>query len=129
MLSLFPEDPRSLVHFVEASRLLHRFVQARAEAPPGDADDRRRLGEAYYLLGVAEAHITSNYWYAETEFFLESAIRLAPDSDFARKAYAWLEEDVLIGYSGSAGLEVPNDVSDYLRELRELLDGGAASSQ
>ena len=129
MLSLFPEDPRALVHFVDASRLLHRFVQAHAESPPADAIERRRVGEAYYLLGVAEAHITSNYWYAETEFFLESAIRLAPGTDFARKAYAWLEEDVLIGYSGSAGLDVPADVSEYLRELRELIDGEAATSQ
>lgn len=121
--SLFPEDPRALVHFVEASRLLHGYVQAHAaDADAAAAPARDRLGEAYYLLGVAESHITSNYWYSETEFFLESAIRLSPGSSYARKAYAWLEEDVLMGYSGSAGLALPEDVAEYLGKLRRLIE-------
>ena len=119
--SAFPQDPRAMVHFVAASRLLHRYVDAR----PGVSHEatRERLAEAYYLLGVAEAHITSNYWYSETEFFLESAIRLAPRSQMARKAYAWLEEDLLLGYSGSAGTELPPEVAEHLQELRDLIDG------
>ena len=128
--SLFAEDPRALVHFIEASRLLHRYVQTHSAADqPRDDADRERLGEAYYLLGVAESHITSNYWYSETEFFLESAIRLSPASAFARKAYAWLEEDVLLGYSGSAGVALPEDVSEYLEELRALIDGRTRTPQ
>lgn len=121
--SLFPEDPRALVHFIEASRLLHRYVQGHARGS-GDSAAREQLGEAYYLLGVAESHITSNYWYSETEFFLESAIRLSPRSSYSRKAYAWLEEDVLMGYSGSAGLDMPEDVAEYLRQLRSLVESG-----
>lgn len=121
--SLFPEDPRALVHFVEASRLLHRYVRAHSGSG-GNRSARERLGEAYYLLGVAESHITSNYWYSETEFFLESAIRLSPGSSYSRKAYAWLEEDVLMGYSGSAGLDMPEDVAEYLRQLRDLIEDG-----
>jgi hypothetical protein len=42
----FPADQLGLVHFVVASSLLHRYVDARAATTPA-------LVEAYYLLGVA----------------------------------------------------------------------------
>ena len=60
---------------------------------------RTPLAEAYYLLGVAESFISRTLWMSETEFFLETAIRLAPKSVSARQAYAFLEEYVLIRYT------------------------------
>jgi hypothetical protein len=81
------------------------------------------LAEAYYLLGVAESYISRSLWVSETAFFLETAIHLAPKSVHARQAYAFLEQYVLAGYTGSAGLHLPADVRVHLAELRRLLDG------
>jgi hypothetical protein len=112
----FPADRLGLVHFVVASGLLHRYVDTRTVTGTP-------LAEAYYLLGVAESYISRTLWMPETEFFLETAIRLAPQSMPARKAYAFLEEYVLMGHTGSAGLHLPADVQARLAELRRLLNG------
>ena len=112
----FPADRLGLVHFVVASGLLHRYVDMSAVTGTP-------LAEAYYLLGVAESHISRTLWMPETEFFLETAIRLAPQSVHARKAYAFLEEYVLVGYTGSAGLHLPAEIQARLAELRRLLNG------
>lgn len=115
----FPADRRGLVHFIAASSRLLRYVDS-------DVTTVAQAVEAYYLLGVTESYISHTQWLSETEFFLETAIRLAPSSPFARKAYAFLEEYVLTGYSGSSGLHVPPDVQAHLAELRALIDGGQA---
>jgi hypothetical protein len=112
----FPADWLGLVHFVVASGLLHRYVDTRTvtEIP---------LAEAYYLLGVAESHISRTLWMSETEFFLEAAIRLAPQSVPARKAYAFLEQYVMVRHMGSSGLHLPADIQARLAALRRLLNG------
>ncbi|HEY7493928.1 MAG TPA: hypothetical protein VIH59_22850 [Candidatus Tectomicrobia bacterium] len=112
----FLADRQGLVHFILASRLLHRYVS-------DNARPALQLAEAYYLLGVAESYIPRSSWISETEFFLEMAVRLAPTSPHAKKAYAFLEEYVITGYTGTMGLHLPSDVQDHLDELRRLLHG------
>ena len=82
-----------------------------------------QLAEAYYLLGVTDSNLSRSSWIPETEFFLEMAIRLAPTSPSAKKAYALLEKHVTMGYSGSAGLYLPPEVKTHLDELRRLIGG------
>ncbi len=113
--SLFPEDPKGLVHFIAVSAHLHRFIASNAEDPV-------KRAEAYFLLGVAESRITRSYWLSETTFFLENAIRLNPKSPMAKQAYAYLEEDILLGYTGSSGMHVPDDVQEYLQSIRMLME-------
>jgi hypothetical protein len=109
----FPADRRALVQYIAASGILHRFL---AEHPEPTAE----TGEAYYLLGLAELHIARDYWVSQADFFLEQAIRTAPGTKLARGAYALLEEETLLGYTGSAGLQLPDDVRRHLAELRAL---------
>jgi hypothetical protein len=109
----FPADRRALVQYIAASAILHRYLAAHPE-PSTEA------GEAYYLLGLAELHINRDYWVSQADFFLETAIRTAPRSKFARDAYALLEQETLLGYTGSAGLQLPEDVRRHLAELRAL---------
>jgi len=56
-----------------------------------------------------------------SEFYLETAIRLAPKAPFAEKAYLVLEERLVADYSGSGGTHVPDDVKALLKELREMI--------
>jgi hypothetical protein len=114
-LILFPSDRRALVHYVFASKLLHNHVATQREPSP-------ELARAYYLLGVAESRIGPNFWISQSEFYLETAVRMAPGSDVARDAYALLEEETFAGYTGSGGLQLPDDVERHLRELRQLLE-------
>ncbi len=112
---LYPSDRRALVHYAFASRLLHEYVATHRER--GD-----ELARAYYLLGVAESRIGRGFWVSQADFYLEMAIRMAPTSATGREAYALLEEETLSGYTGSSGLNLPPDVEQHLRELRELIE-------
>ncbi len=110
----FPADRRVLVHYVVASSILHRFVEAN---PEGEA-----AAEAYYLLGLVESRIGRNAWVSQAGVLLEEAIRLAPKAPFAETAYAILEEETLLDYGGAEGEPLPPDVAANLAELRGLLD-------
>lgn len=115
----FLADRQGLVHFTLASGLLHRYVNSSSQP-------NRQLAEAYYLTGVAESYIPRTSWISETEFYLETAVRLAPASPFGQKAFAFLEEYLLMGYTGSSGLHLPTDIQQRLDDLRSLMSGRSA---
>jgi hypothetical protein len=114
-LILFPSDRRALVHYVFASKLLHSYVATHREPGP-------ELARAYYLLGIAESRIGPSFWISQAEFYLETAVRMSPGTDVGRDAYALLEEETISGYTGSGGMQLPDDVEAHLRQLRQLLD-------
>jgi hypothetical protein len=112
----FLADRQGLVYFIAASSLLHRYVNTATKSKP-------QLAEAYYYLGVAESYVPRTSWISETEFLLETAIRLAPTSKYGKKAFAFLEEYLIVGYSGSSGLHLPSDVKRRLDDLRQITQG------
>jgi tetratricopeptide (TPR) repeat protein len=103
-----------LVRLIAASGLLQRYVASTLDLP-------ERVGEAYYLLGVIESRVGRSFWASQTEFFLETAIRMGPSQPYADPAFALLEEFLVSGYGGSAQREVPPDVVERLRKLDELM--------
>jgi len=110
----FPMDRQAFVDYAFASAKLHKYL---IDSRPSD----KKSAEAFYYLGVTESVIGRSYWISETEYYLESAIRLNPSAPFARRAFAMLEEHALLEYSGSSGTHIPEDVQDDLRGLRALL--------
>jgi len=110
----YPSDRRGLVKFIAATTLLHRFLSR-------DPDDLNNVAEAYYLLAVAESYISRSYWVSETDFLLAQAIRTAPKSPIARRAYAFLEQYTLSGHAVTAR-SVPEELKSNLEELRELIE-------
>ena len=113
----FPEDRAALAHFVVASGVLQRYIDAHRE-PSAE------LGEAFYLLGVVEARIGRNYWVTPAPFLLERAIRLAPGAAFADDAYALLERETFGAYEGSDWEDLPAEDAARLEELRRLVGSG-----
>ncbi len=112
-LNQFPMDQQGQIHFLVASSLLHEFV---VKKPTG-----KEAAEAYFLLGLTESLNGRAFRASQNEFYLETAIRNAPNSVFAERAYRQLEEQILFEYSGSAGTYVPEEADTLLRELRELI--------
>ncbi len=111
-LGIFPSDRRGLVHYILASRVLHRRL-ANHENPVS--------AEHYYLLGIAESRIGRNEWIAQSHFYLELAIRLDPTTDVAYRALALLEEELLFEYGVTDLSELPGSLRDRLAELRRLV--------
>jgi tetratricopeptide (TPR) repeat protein len=115
----YPADRAALVHDLVASALLHRALAGGLASP----DER---AEASYLLGLAELRSDPSRQLPQAEAYLEAAIRAAPGSGIAQDAYAVLEEQTVLGWSGSGGFELPSDVRDWLAELHAIADGGRA---
>jgi hypothetical protein len=112
-LRRFPADRAGLVHDLVASSWLQRLVAAEPEPSP-------RTAEAYALLGAVELRDQHSTWLSQAEFYLETAIRMAPGSETAKGAYALLEEETRAGWSGSGGEHLPPDVGRWLDDLHAL---------
>jgi len=113
-------DSAGLVRLIAASGLLQRYVASTIDLP-------KRVGEAYYLLGVIESRIGRSFWASQAEFFLETAIRLGPNERYAEAAFELLEEFLVSGYTGSAGTHVPPDGVKKLRDLDDLMKRARAN--
>jgi hypothetical protein len=107
-------DRRALVHALVASSRLHRFLASEPSDPLEQA-------EAYWLLGLTETRIHHSLWLSEADVYLETAVRSAPHSRFAARAYELLERETLAGYTGSGGLHLPDDVREHLESRRKLV--------
>jgi tetratricopeptide (TPR) repeat protein len=112
-LRRYPADRADLVHKIVASGMLYRYVQG--EKVPQDS-----LAEAFYLLGISDAFLRRSFERSEAQFYLEQAIRLEPGSDLAQVAFAELETQTLLAYSGSSGLHLPGDVQRWLAQLKAI---------
>ena len=112
----YPSQRSALVEYIAASSLLHRYL---VSAPA----DIANVSEAHYLLGLAEYRIYLDDWLPQAELYLEIAVVLAPDAPWARPAYSLLVEKVHRTYMQSPGGQLPPEVEERLRELKDAIDG------
>jgi hypothetical protein len=111
-------DERSLVRYVVASGILHRWLEGGAREPA-------ERSEAWSLLGLCELQTGDTFWLSQAEFYLETAIRSAPGSEPAKRAYELLEAETIESYTGAAGMDLPPSVAARLAELHALAEGRA----
>ena len=109
----YPADRRAFVHYLMASATLNEIVAA--ERAPN-----RDQAHAYYLLGTTELWLDASYWSTPADYYLEQAIRMAPQSEIAKRAFELLESETIFAYSGSGGTNLPADVRRRLDELRRI---------
>ncbi|MBW1843791.1 MAG: hypothetical protein JRJ05_05565, partial [Deltaproteobacteria bacterium] len=115
-LDEYGDGQGSLLHFIAASSILERYIDAH---PMRNAE----LSEAYYLRGILETRIGRNYWVTTAPFFLEESIRIAPTAPSAAEAIIVLEREMLAAYEGSDIEELPDEEEEHLAELRALIEG------
>jgi hypothetical protein len=104
----------ALVDYVAASRLLYQYLESNAGSVAQGA-------EAYYLLGLTQYRIESNAWLPQAELFLEKAIRTAPGSTSARRAFALLRAKVQEGFIAQ-GQDIPDEVARHLQMLSDMVE-------
>lgn len=119
----YPLGRDRFVYDLVASSLLLQFLDG------SEVVSDAKTAEAYYLLGVVESRSVDSYWVPQADFHLEASIRMAPDSPFAEDAYAILEENLVVGYGGVSGADLPADVWATLSELRRIIDESAPTAE
>lgn len=106
-------DQENVVLHIAASAILHQMLN---ENEPNNLRD----SEIYFMLGKAEESLADSIWVSEIENYLEQSIRLAPRSKWSKLSYELLEDQYVLGYSGSSGTHIPDDVKKLLDELKVL---------
>jgi hypothetical protein len=109
----YPYSRAGLIYDLLASSLLHRLLDAPTQKPSDGA-------ETYYLLGVTDSAVRSSPWLSDAHWYLASAIRTAPHSAIAARAFNAYEDMTILEWSGSAGTQMPRDVVAELDRLRAL---------
>jgi hypothetical protein len=101
------------IRLLIASGVLTKFV---SENPKS-----KQVPEILYWLSVAENRLAHTYFFSLGDLYLKDCIKLYPQSPFARKCYNLYEENINVGYSGSAGTDIPDTEKRELLKLKGLL--------
>jgi len=76
--------------------------------------------EAYYLLGLSYEVTKDLATWSIHEYYYESCIKQAPHSTWSKSCYEALEKSIYLGYTGSRGTYIPEDVFQKLQDLKKL---------
>jgi hypothetical protein len=79
------------------------------------------VATAMYWKAVSERLVGFSYFYSLADMQLRTCITDFPKSKVAKKCYKEFERQVVIGYSGSGGVNIPEDVKAELTRLKSLI--------
>ena len=94
------------IEFLRATALLHRSL--------GDAKTALEKAEVYWLLGSSYDSLTDLDFWQMTEAFYERCIDAAPHTKLAKKCFDRYEDQVTLGYTGTAGTDIPMELQKTL---------------
>lgn len=98
---------------LRASVLLHKVLESPGAQSPAK-------GEALYYLGQIYHRISSNLFFRFGEMYLKACIVEYKKTAIARSCYSALEQQILEGYSGSSGINIPDEEEMELTRLKRL---------
>jgi hypothetical protein len=108
---------KGTVELLRATALLHQMLDSKSQ-PAG-----KRRAKALYSLGLAYSELPSFFINELPEMFLEQAIREYPGTEEAQRAFKLFQRVVTLGYTGSGGVRVPDDVKLTLQTLHDIAYG------
>lgn len=100
------------IDYLRATSLLHAYIATKPA--PKDA------AEALFMLGNAYENLEPLGFWSTSEIYYEACIRKFPHSEIAKRCFGSYKDSMTIGYSGSAGTNIPMNVQSNLRGLEAL---------
>ena len=80
---------------------------------------KETIAEALYWLALAERSIYDSMYFSLSDLLLKTCVRSYSIQPFARKCLQEYEDQLIFSYTGSRGTEIPSEVADELRLLKE----------
>jgi len=100
------------VDYLRASSLLHDSLM--------NPKNKTTKAESLYLLGVVYELLGDSGFWELPDVYFEACVRELPNSNTAKSCYRKYEQNIVVGYSGSAGIFIPSDERMKLNELKKL---------
>ncbi len=117
----YPVDRTADVYYLRASSVIHQLLQTAPEGMYG-AQALLMAGICYEVLNPIRTENIHDIYY-------ETCIRKFPRTSQAELCYRRYEESIYLGYTGSAGTDIPSDVKKRLGELKALSQVSASPPQ
>jgi hypothetical protein len=112
-LQSYERDHAGDVEYLRATALLHEGMPL-AKTPADQARALYLLGKSYEVLDeLGSWNLHENYY--------ESCVLRDPKSATAKRCFNRLEASLYLGYSGSAGVNLPADERSRLEKLRGMV--------
>ena len=86
-----------------------------------DKPQSKLAPQILFWLGVADKQLGSTYLFSLGDLYLKECIQQYPKSTFAKKCYREYEDNLIFGYSGSSGTDIPEDEKKELARLKALI--------
>ena len=102
----------AFVDYLRISSELHEGIQG-TSSKSRRATYYRQLGQVYEVLKDA------GFWDIPLVYY-EACIKELPKSPIAKKCYREVEEEITLGFTGSAGTFIPESEKKHLQKLREM---------
>lgn len=104
--------PNSEVKLLRASVYMHDLLRRFPESP--------QTAEALFLIGLSYDTLQELGLWSMHEMYYHACILKSPHTKLAEKCYQKYEDSVTMGYTGSAGTNVPKAVREHLGRLKAL---------
>lgn len=108
----YPADRAAEVLYLRLTATVHELLRL---YPNG-----KHAGEGLLLLGVSYEALRDLDLWSLHEMYYAACIQKVPHTPVAQNCYARLEQSLFVGYSGSGGSSLPEDVRVRLAKLREM---------
>jgi len=113
------EKEKSEEHFevilLYASGVLYEYMRINPNS--------KILPDILYNLAQLDQKISNNFFFSLSDLYLKECIVSHFKSPIAKKCYKQYEQNIKIGYSGSSGTHIPEDVKKELNSLRSTVYG------
>lgn len=105
-------DHSAEVQFLRLSAAAHDVLRV--------GRDPKLIAEALMTAGTAYEVLANPIFWPMHEFYYEACVRQLPHSPLAQKCYSRFERSVYLGYTGTSGTNIPDDIRELLTKLRTL---------
>lgn len=75
-----------------------------------------------YWLGIIENSFHEDFMFSLGDMYLKTCVKKYSNSPFAKKCYKALEDNYVLGFTGSSGTSLPADVKEELLELKKYIE-------
>lgn len=106
-------DDKAYVHYLKVSGILYEFTNRKGEAGLS--------AKLLYYLALCDTQLNNDFFFSLAQIYLRQCIKKFPKDPTALRCYTELEEQTLLDYTGSAGMDVPADAQKSLDELKKML--------
>lgn len=110
--SLSTLDDSHLVDFLFVSGLLYEFINFNPD---------KTTPEILYWLAIADSWLNDQFYFSLSNLYLEECIKRYPTSPTANRCFNELKEKTELNFTGSSGVNMPDDVRNYLASLDKIL--------